>query len=720
MFTQGYTFDDVLLVPKRSSIGSRADVDLSVQLPKGYSLGLPIVSANMKTVTGPDMAVAIANLGGLAILHRFDSEENLLKNFQHASSQVVHTSKGYVAVSLGISEDQLELAGKYWKAGCGIFCVDVAHGDHTNVFEFVRQLKKMVPPEESLIIAGNVATPSGAEGLWDAGADIIKAGVGPGCFAAGTRILMSNGTYKNIEEVEVGDRIINKDGHPRNVLKAFSTGLRKVSKIRNSIFYKDTYVTSDHKYFVGNLDSISKDTLQSQGYAKALDKPDKRGNSKFGWQEIGSQTAKCLLMPRSIKFELPESFSHDITIRDGGNGYSNVKTKIDFSLEPSYEVGYIFGTFLGDGHAMLANNGQTDTGAVHWYFGLGEGKIALKLRDAIKSVTGRDLILAKGTNITKCTLYHKPLAEFLATFGKKTEKHLPEKFIVNNQPYLQGISDGLIDSDGSIEDGGRICLKNTSPQLIELFNVVTYLLTEVFPNNQKGEVSAGNLKGANIENFNTPYVARINKTASKRLVVAFQASKLLEYSETEEEVEVFDLTIDCDTHSFIANNAIVHNSLCTTRVETGNGYPQLSALKNITEYPYEARSDGSYPVFIADGGIKAAGDAVKALCFADMIMLGNMLAGTTEAPGKTVTLNGSTYKEYAGSSTHKLKHIEGIVGLVPSKGPVEAIVTKIEEGIRSGCSYQGVEKVIDLQTSPEFVVISNAGLRESHPHDVKV
>jgi hypothetical protein len=90
---------------------------------------------------------------------------------------------------------------------------------------------------------------------------------------------------------------------------------------------------------VGDLDSVLNDTLESQGYAKILSKPKKNGDSKFGWQEIGAKMAKCLLMPRNIKFELSNSFCHDICIRNGGNGHSSIKTKVDFSLEPSYNLG---------------------------------------------------------------------------------------------------------------------------------------------------------------------------------------------------------------------------------------------------------------------------------------------------------------------------------------------------------------------------------------------
>jgi IMP dehydrogenase len=342
-FTRGYTFDDVLLVPKRSNVSSRDDVDLSVKLPRGIKLGLPLVSANMKTVTGPEMAASIAKLGGLAILHRFDTRENLIKNFDNASrlgrDEVLRP--GAIGASVGIKLQDFELAHILYDMGCKILCVDVAHGDHESVSEFVAKLRNHCP--DVLIVAGNVVTESGARYLWDAGADIIKVGVGPG-------------------------------------------------------------------------------------------------------------------------------------------------------------------------------------------------------------------------------------------------------------------------------------------------------------------------------------------------------------------------------------------SLCTTRVETGNGYPQLSALKNVCDGDYKPRGGNDeppeWPAFIADGGIKNAGDCVKALAFADLVMIGNLFAGTDEAPGNIISVGGQQYKQYVGSSTHKQNHIEGVVGLVPYKGGVEGVVTRLSEGIRSGCSYQGAPHLFQLKVQPEFVVISNAGLHESLPHNV--
>jgi len=163
-------------------------------------------------------------------------------------------------------------------------------------------------------------------------------------------------------------------------------------------------------------------------------------------------------------------------------------------------------------------------------------------------------------------------------------------------------------------------------------------------------------------------------------------------------------------------------SLCTTRIETGNGVPNITALESIHNFREEVRLSkklDSWPFgLIADGGIRRAGDIVKALCFADAVMLGNILAGSDEAPGEIVTINGATYKQYNGSSTHKSNHVEGIMAYVPMKGPIKPIIEKLIEGIRSGCSYQGVDNLIDLKECPEFVEVSNAGIIENNPHDV--
>lgn len=173
-------------------------------------------------------------------------------------------------------------------------------------------------------------------------------------------------------------------------------------------------------------------------------------------------------------------------------------------------------------------------------------------------------------------------------------------------------------------------------------------------------------------------------------------------------------------------------SICTTRVVAGVGVPQITAVMEIADVCKE-KSIG----LIADGGIKLSGDIVKAIAAgADCVMLGGLLAGTQEAPGEEILYNGRKYKTYAGmgslaamkrgssdryfqleSATEKLVP-EGIESMVPFKGALKDTVYQMCGGLRSGMGYCGTPTVKDLKENGKFVRITNAGLKESHPHDV--
>lgn len=165
-------------------------------------------------------------------------------------------------------------------------------------------------------------------------------------------------------------------------------------------------------------------------------------------------------------------------------------------------------------------------------------------------------------------------------------------------------------------------------------------------------------------------------------------------------------------------------AICLTRTETGNGVPQLSALMEV----FEARKlfvktlsvDKPQPYIISDGGATSPGDVVKSLCFADMTMVGNLLAGCFDGPGEIIQKDGKSYKRYDGSSTHKDSHIEGVKSIVPLKLPFKDTLESILQGIKSGCSYQGVDNLLSLKENPEFIKITTSGLKESGAHDVNV
>ena len=176
-------------------------------------------------------------------------------------------------------------------------------------------------------------------------------------------------------------------------------------------------------------------------------------------------------------------------------------------------------------------------------------------------------------------------------------------------------------------------------------------------------------------------------------------------------------------------------SICTTRVVSGVGMPQATAVDEVATY---CKDKGI--CVIADGGIKYSGDIVKALAIgADTVMLGSMLAGTEEAPGEIIESNGKKYKSYVGMGSlaamkrgsadryfqkteAKVEKLvpEGIEAKVPYKGEVTSVLYQLCGGLRSGMGYCGAVNTDELKKRSVFVQITNAGLIESHPHDVDI
>ncbi len=171
-------------------------------------------------------------------------------------------------------------------------------------------------------------------------------------------------------------------------------------------------------------------------------------------------------------------------------------------------------------------------------------------------------------------------------------------------------------------------------------------------------------------------------------------------------------------------------SICTTRIVSGAGIPQLTAIAECSR----AAREHDIPL-IADGGIKFSGDVTKAIAAgADCVMIGSLLAGTDESPGETILYQGRTFKSYrgmgslgamAGGSTDRYaldpnqKLVpEGIEGRVASKGPLADLVYQLVGGLKAGMGYCGARTIRQLQTDGRFVRVSPAGLRESHVHDV--
>jgi len=176
-------------------------------------------------------------------------------------------------------------------------------------------------------------------------------------------------------------------------------------------------------------------------------------------------------------------------------------------------------------------------------------------------------------------------------------------------------------------------------------------------------------------------------------------------------------------------------SICTTRIIAGIGVPQISAIQDVAQ----AASKKNIPV-IADGGIKFSGDVAKAIAAgANSVMIGNLFAGTDEAPGEMILFQGRTYKVYRGmgsieamkkgSKDRYAQNIgdemidaklvpEGIEGRIPMRGSIGGVIYQLIGGLRAGMGYTGCKTINELRTKAKFIKVTNAGLREGHVHDV--
>ncbi|HET9553949.1 MAG TPA: IMP dehydrogenase [Anaeromyxobacteraceae bacterium] len=216
---QAITFDDVLLVPAYNHYESRQHVDTSMTDRSGkLSLKLPVMTANMDTVTESAMANFIGGKGGIGVLHRMLSVERNVEEYRRCA--------GPVFVSVGTSDEELERAEALRDAGASYFVVDVAHGHARYVGKTLKRLREMLP--EACIMAGNVATYAGADYLASVGADLVKVGIGPGSVCT-TRVKTGHGVPQltAIQDCARCDRSIVADGGIRfagDVVKALAFG----------------------------------------------------------------------------------------------------------------------------------------------------------------------------------------------------------------------------------------------------------------------------------------------------------------------------------------------------------------------------------------------------------------------------------------------------------------------------------------------------------------
>jgi IMP dehydrogenase/GMP reductase len=724
-YTPQLDFNSVLIRPKRTTISSRSQVNLkrTFTFPntKTTWTGVPVISANMDTTGTFEVYDVLSKFKMITCFRKFYS----LKDFQDRMDQNP-LNPDYFMISTGINEQNFSnLCDIVAATNAKWICVDVANGYMRNVVTFCCKVRATFP--DCILVAGNVATREMVEELILNGkVDVVKCGIGPGCFSSDTRILMADGTYKNISEIQVGSYVINRNGTPVKVINKFNKGIRNLIKIRTNNWHDETFVTSDHNYWIGDLSSCSENTIKSSGKASLLDKESKTipKESKFKWKEINDieKNKHTLLMPRTFEWKLDDDFSVDLSIfckmgkvDDKFIITKNQNTnKINRYIHSNYDLGYIFGTFLGDGNSKITTVNGSESGSCHWSFGLSENHIAQKLKNAIFNVLNYEAIIKiKDNKVLSVNCYNKCFTKLLHEFSIKTNKHLPKNYYCKNIEYIKGLYDGLIDSDGHTEitkkDNKIDNLTNTSKYILELFYWCCMNLNKSFSVNKK-EKSIGNLNGANIENCQQAY--RIKTHTFNRFTKNYLYSEVFDKNDAEEDL-VWDIEVDCPTHSFIANNSIVHNSACLTRRKTGVGVPQLSTIIECADGAH-----GCGGMIIGDGGITCPGDLAKAFGGgADFVMIGGQFAGHDENPGEVQEIDGKKYKLFYGmSSEHAMKKhygkmanyrsSEGRVVKVAYKGPLEVTVRDYLGGLRSACAYINAHNIKNMPKCTTFLLVN--------------
>jgi len=197
----GITFDDVLLVPKKSSVSSRKNISVKTKLTKNIELNNPLVSSNMDTVTESKMAIALSKAGGLGIVHR-----NLTIEKQVKEIKKVKKSKHLVGAAVGVSPKDLERAIELNKASVDLIIIDTAHGHTKKVLEMIKTIRKKI--KNCVLCAGNIATGRAAKFLADNGVDIVKVGIGPGSICT-TRLVAGIGVPQLSAVMEVKKALKN-------------------------------------------------------------------------------------------------------------------------------------------------------------------------------------------------------------------------------------------------------------------------------------------------------------------------------------------------------------------------------------------------------------------------------------------------------------------------------------------------------------------------------
>jgi IMP dehydrogenase len=308
---EALTYDDVLLVPGYSDITSRHDVSLTHGRLK---LDTPFISSNMDTITEENMAIAMHQQGGMGIVHRFLNPRRLEQIIKRCKANGVN-----VCVSVGINDDSDDLLHMAIKNRVKLYCVDVAHGHHAGVAARIEDIRRLTLGWLGVkIIAGNVATLSGAKFLADAGANIIKVGIGPGSHCT-TRIVTGHGVPQltAISDIYWGlRRLLNTKLYKHKIEIIADGGIRNSGDIAKAIAVGANYVMLGR--LLAGCAETPMDTFLKDGKRYKI----YRGMASFSAQKDRGRSSKRIIS-EGVKSMVPETGSVEVVINELRGGLAS-------------------------------------------------------------------------------------------------------------------------------------------------------------------------------------------------------------------------------------------------------------------------------------------------------------------------------------------------------------------------------------------------------------
>jgi IMP dehydrogenase/GMP reductase/intein/homing endonuclease len=405
----------------------------------------------------------------------------------------------------------------------------------------------------------------------------------------------------------------------------------------------------------------------------------------------------------------------------------------------------LLGSYLAEGYCV----GKQNHRQVRFAFGAHERGYVEDVCKLVDTIFGyrQTTIHATVRHALEARVNHHAIAKFFEAVipSGAGNKQLPEFVLNQTRECLRQLLIGVLRGDGCLKNPRRIAYVTTSPklahQIAEVFTRLGYIAA-IQSHKEKNDGGAikytVRISGAQCQRFAEEFPelklacskikdAKQDYFADDRYIYAPILSTAVE---DEQELDVFNLEV-AEDHTYIANRVAVHN--CTTRVVSGAGIPQITAILDCAR----AAHGTGVPV-IGDGGIKYSGDISKAIAAgADTVMIGSLFAGTDESPGEIILYQGRSFKSYRGmgslsamkegskdrygqaAETQISKLVpEGIEGRIPYKGPLASLIHQLVGGLRAGMGYCGCATIKDLKEKAHFIRVTNAGLRESHVHDV--